>query len=821
MRVLCVFGTGPDRNSSTSYYDSGLWLAHTARVSGKFDKVFVFDSNDLLKLNGPLPDWWTPELLRTTRGYGWFSWQPFILRHVMKTLNESDILFYLDAACEIIGSFEPLFDKLKTEPYLFFEVGRSRREKHTIERWTKPECLEMMGLQENFELRKEYQVCGGFQGYRVCNDSRVFIDKLCELCGTRKLIDDSGNQSHRHNQSILSIMVAKYHITHHRDPSQFGEPDKQYFRQDQYPGLINLHRAKMERVSRIAVITPTIGPGLRECMQSIKASNVPIATHYIVIDGAEHESEVRKITDEFEGTYQFKVEVLRENTGKSGWNGHRIYASYIWKLNEPYVVFLDSDNTLERIALHYYVQKIVQPGLPWGFSFRTIVRQDGTEIGPDYCESLGLFEPSCLGDYLIDTNCYCMKTDLARQLSGAWNNRARPEIGREVDRELCYQLLKGYALGCVPIPDPLVRYRVGNRSDSVQESFFKSKQIYEPGVINRTSLVKEFGKPLLYVWHFGSRQTERMALKLQNLDFDPFEEWQYVLIDGLREYFDIRPAHSKIPRNSTVLFHLCIESEIDPVLLKRTDIRKIVYTAEGPNIRHSNQYRESYLANFHHVLTYYPDYLSRFPLKTEYIPFIYRVKPDWESEDPEKTGWMCMILENRPGMQEYQIDSKTWRQWDGTRFYSARGIKDLVVYGRGWNQSELDCKVGTQKTIGKETDLPNIQYIKNYKYNLIIENCNVPGYVSEKIYDSIICGTIPVYAGGNQGGIVPSDCYIDITDLINSCPLEELSSQIEERVRGSDYNKIRARMIECRPEILARVSPYGMYPRTILSCLWK
>lgn len=51
------------------------------------------------------------------------------------------------------------------------------------------------------------------------------------------------------------------------------------------------------------------------------------------------------------------------------------------------------------------------------------------------------------------------------------------------------------------------------------------------------------------------------------------------------------------------------------------------------------------------------------------------------------------------------------------------------------NTDELKNKFGDNKS----------EFLKNYKYNICPENSDTPGYVTEKIFDAIIAGCIPIY----------------------------------------------------------------------------
>ena len=41
-----------------------------------------------------------------------------------------------------------------------------------------------------------------------------------------------------------------------------------------------------------------------------------------------------------------------------------------------------------------------------------------------------------------------------------------------------------------------------------------------------------------------------------------------------------------------------------------------------------------------------------------------------------------------------------------------------------------------------------ISFLSNYKFSIAMENSEGQGYISEKIFDSFIAGTIPIYYGG-------------------------------------------------------------------------
>lgn len=96
-----------------------------------------------------------------------------------------------------------------------------------------------------------------------------------------------------------------------------------------------------------------------------------------------------------------------------------------------------------------------------------------------------------------------------------------------------------------------------------------------------------------------------------------------------------------------------------------------------------------------------------------------------------------------------------------------KGLGQLDLYGRGWNslwrippryrkQLALILKDGVVAVDNK------IETISKYKFNLCFENVRYPGYVTEKIFDAMMAGTIPVYYGAPDiADFVPPQAFID------------------------------------------------------------
>lgn len=122
--------------------------------------------------------------------------------------------------------------------------------------------------------------------------------------------------------------------------------------------------------------------------------------------------------------------------------------------------------------------------------------------------------------------------------------------------------------------------------------------------------------------------------------------------------------------------------------------------------------------------------------------------------------WICMNV--NPNHTEEQIE-KIFESWNSltpnninkviainrhdkwnTRSIIAKDIEDYtkIVFAGAWNKNsnELFEKFNNNK----------IKCLKQYKFNLCAENDIYNGYVTEKIFDSIKCGCVPLYMGSGE-----------------------------------------------------------------------
>jgi hypothetical protein len=104
------------------------------------------------------------------------------------------------------------------------------------------------------------------------------------------------------------------------------------------------------------------------------------------------------------------------------------------------------------------------------------------------------------------------------------------------------------------------------------------------------------------------------------------------------------------------------------------------------------------------------------------------------------------------------------------RYFSDKGVFDL--YGYRWDKIPrhpfyFHYKKYVDK-VWKGTVEDKLKTLSAYKFSLCFENSSYPGYISEKIFDCLSAGCIPVYLGAPDiESVVPPTCFIDFKQFKN------------------------------------------------------
>lgn len=826
--VVCTFAT-------PRYAGSAALLRHTALHAGGADAVVVYGPEDVR----PWFDQF-PELLAASRGYGFWTWKPWCILETLRHTRPGDVVVYCDAAMMIEGPLAPLANAVRD--VLLFRLGGWAAKDYVNERWTKRDAFALMGRAGEAH-RRAHQLNAALQVYRHTPVALDFVRDYMTWCSKRGVVDDAGAlanypgfQDHRHDQSVLSLLaVGRPGVQVGRDPTQYGADDPADPEVLEVPRLVDHHRQCRQPV-KVAVITATTGgPHLAACVASVQAQELPNVEHYVVVDGPQHEAAVRRALEPFAHRKPVHVTVLPHNVGAGGWNGHRVYGAFPHLVDADFVSFLDDDNEADPDHYRVLLRHVASAGARWGYSLRRIVDRDGRDVCPDNCESLGAITHTVCGpgDRLIDTSCYLLERDLAIAVAPAWNARFRdPRPDRpEPDRELVKRLL-ALAPSPVAVRRHSLRYRVGNTAASVTADFFVA------GNAARGYDFAEYED--LYVFHFSPQATARFLDCRRKGDRSyALDEWQMTLLRGLDGHPGNRARGTKynlldgyacagwIPRGARLLVTMCQPGEVPwDLLAARTDCWRVAYTLESPNIRHREQWDPALLArHFDAVLTYWRPLLEHPRVNALFCP---HNTHHLDLTDPldlaqlrrnAGAGRSCaMVLERRdlsgtyfvPGLPQVPL-----RCLDPWREALVRDLRDVTVYGVGWDAAAArnpGLKVG--HTLHRSRDPRHaVDILQQYTFAIIVENTDAEGYASEKLYDALLAGCVPLYYGsvppelgipeGAQDGL-----YLDLRKLVGADDPDSASAKVQAFIDSLSDEAVaawRARVADRRLGVLAKV----------------
>lgn len=188
-------------------------LRQTALKSKFFTevKVFGFEDLDFLFVKH------FAEIFKYIRGGGYWIWKPYLIKKMLNSIDDDDILIYCDAGCELNFSGEKRFfeyiDILKSDQTgsLAFELPHKEIE------YTKKEVFNHFKVSE--EIRATNQLVASAILLRKCNHTLLLVEKWFEtlvenptLFTDEKDLEIQDHQfiDHRHDQSIFSLIRKIY-----------------------------------------------------------------------------------------------------------------------------------------------------------------------------------------------------------------------------------------------------------------------------------------------------------------------------------------------------------------------------------------------------------------------------------------------------------------------------------------------------------------------------------------------------------------------------------------------------------------------------------
>jgi hypothetical protein len=155
------------------------------------------------------------KILEQKRGAGYWLWKPYIILDMLNKINDGDYLVYMDSGAKFIRNPINFLRMINHKGILCFRMVLPQG------KWAKGDCFHIINQNNEDDFRYDLQIQGTYLFLRKCDYSVNFVKKWLNYCETEDLITDEPNKyknnfpefvDHRHDQSILSLMVYNYDI---------------------------------------------------------------------------------------------------------------------------------------------------------------------------------------------------------------------------------------------------------------------------------------------------------------------------------------------------------------------------------------------------------------------------------------------------------------------------------------------------------------------------------------------------------------------------------------------------------------------------------
>ena len=267
----------------------------------------------------------------------------------------------------------------------------------------------------------------------------------------------------------------------------------------------------------------------------------------------------------------------------------------------------------------------------------------------------------------------------------------------------------------------------------------------------------QYGEGLEYPFILLKRTLQEKGIEINTLDTRPLEEFDSVL------FFNY-PMKKNIPAGAT------------PEELHNAGKKIFLFLFENDLIWPENAKTENHIY-FDKIFTWNDLLVDG----KKYVKLILPNKiPELKDIDLSKKDKLCALISTNQ-LVEYPQELYSERV-RAIRWFERHHPGDFDLYGHGWDSdfikrpsvSSIIKLLCLLKPIRKLLDkdyfssyrgpiVSKNEVLSRYKFSICYENSrDVPGYITEKIFDCFFAGTIPVYWGApNITDFIPANTFVD------------------------------------------------------------
>lgn len=240
---------------------------------------------------------------------------------------------------------------------------------------------------------------------------------------------------------------------------------------------------------------------------------------------------------------------------------------------------------------------------------------------------------------------------------------------------------------------------------------------------------------LIYPFIHLYESANSKGIEISTVDSQPLESYDQIFV-------------LDFPKSDNLYFRKLIESKFD----------NLIFITYEPEIVMPDNFDKENYRYFKKVFTWNDQLVDNKKIFKYYFPIKIPKNINFDLNKKEK---LCtLIASNKCNYNPLELYSERLK---AIRWFEKNHLEDFDLYGFGWDEKAGETLAniwGTPEQLirrdARPEEQPYISYkgslkskretLKKYKFSICYENAkDIPGYITEKIFDSFFAGCIPIY----------------------------------------------------------------------------